>query len=76
MRLVINASIVVKWLLPDEPLVPEVRRLLQEFQKGQWREFIVPEFCMREVANALWSLVSGGESLKKKSEQVGRLSPR
>ncbi|MFA0751897.1 MAG: hypothetical protein SLRJCFUN_002300 [Candidatus Fervidibacter sp.] len=54
MRLVINASVVVKWLLPDEPLVPEARRLLQEFQEGQWQEFIVPEFCMREVANALW----------------------
>jgi predicted nucleic acid-binding protein len=54
MRLVINASVVVKWLLPDEPLVPEARRLLQEFQEGQWQEFIVPEFCLREVANALW----------------------
>ncbi len=54
MRLILNASVVVKWLLSDEPLVPEARRLLQEFQEGLWREFIVPEFCLREVANALW----------------------
>ncbi|MCS7264098.1 MAG: type II toxin-antitoxin system VapC family toxin [Armatimonadetes bacterium] len=54
MRLVLNASVVIKWLLADEPLVPEARRLLQEFQEGRWKEFIVPEFCLREVANALW----------------------
>lgn len=53
-RLVLNASVVAKWLLADEPLVPEARKLLQEFQEGVWKEFIVPEFCLREVANALW----------------------
>jgi len=53
-RLVLNASVVAKWLLADEPLVPEARKLLQEFQEGVWEEFIVPEFCLREVANALW----------------------
>jgi Predicted nucleic acid-binding protein, contains PIN domain len=53
-RLVLNASVAVKWLLADEPLVPEARKLLQEFQEGVWEELIVPEFCLREVANALW----------------------
>lgn len=54
MRLVVNASIVIKCLLADEPLVYEARRLLEEFQEGKWMEFIVLEFCLREVANALW----------------------
>jgi predicted nucleic acid-binding protein len=54
MRFVLNASVVVKWLLTDEPLVPEARQIEQAFRDGQIEELLIPELCLREVANALW----------------------
>jgi len=72
-RLVLNASVVVKWLLADEPLVPEARKLLQEFQEGVWEEFIVPEFCLREVANALWVAYHRGR-ITEEEARIGWLS--
>jgi len=72
-RLVLNASVVVKWLLADEPLVPEARKLLQEFQEGVWEELIVPEFCLREVANALWVAYRRGR-ITEEEARVGWFS--
>jgi len=72
-RLVLNASVAVKWLLADEPLVPEARKLLQEFQEGVWEELIVPEFCLREVANALWVAYRRGR-ITEEEARVGWFS--
>ena len=54
MRLVSNASVVVKWLLPDEPLAAGALRVEQDFRNGQVEALLVPEFCLWEVANAIW----------------------
>jgi hypothetical protein len=69
----LNASVVVKWLLADEPLVPKARKLLQEFQEGVWEELIVPEFCLREVANALWVAYRRGR-ITEEEARVGWFS--
>ena len=54
MRLVLNASVVVKWFLPDEPLKAEAEQVEKDFRDGSILALMVPEFCLREVANALW----------------------
>jgi len=53
-RLVLNASVVVKWLLPDEPLAADALRVEQDFRNGQVEALLVPELCLWEVANAIW----------------------
>ncbi len=53
-RLVLNASVVVKWLLIDEPLTAEALQVEQDFRNGQVEALLVPEFCLWEVANAIW----------------------
>ncbi len=53
MRLVLNASVVVKWFLPDEPLKAEAEQVEKDFRDGSILALMVPEFCLREVANAL-----------------------
>ncbi|MCC6038464.1 MAG: type II toxin-antitoxin system VapC family toxin [Armatimonadetes bacterium] len=54
MRLVLNASVVVKWLLIDEPLTAEALQVEQDFRDGQVEALLIPEFCLWEVANAIW----------------------
>jgi predicted nucleic acid-binding protein len=53
-RLVLNASMVVKWLLIDEPLTAEALQVEQDFRDGQVEALLIPEFCLWEVANAIW----------------------
>ena len=55
MRLVVDASVAVKWLLP-EPLHEEAMRLL-ELESI----FLAPDLIVAEVANTAWKKVQRGE---------------
>lgn len=54
-RLVVDASVGVKWCLPvaDEEFVPQSLSLLRDFQQGAIG-FLVPDLFWTELADALW----------------------
>jgi hypothetical protein len=51
-RLVVDASIVVKWTLDDEDHITEARSILRQYQQGNV-DIIVPEHLIHEVVNTL-----------------------
>jgi predicted nucleic acid-binding protein len=53
-RLILNASVVVKWLLHDEPMRSEAEQVKRDLRDRKILALLVPEYCLREVANALW----------------------
>ena len=55
MRLVVDASVAVKWLLP-EPLHEEAMGLLE-----LGSSFLAPDLIVAEVANTAWKKVQRGE---------------
>jgi len=59
---VIDASVAVKWLLP-EPLSDRADRLLQAFRRGRLR-LVAPDLLIPEVGNALW----------KRSVRIGEIT--
>jgi predicted nucleic acid-binding protein len=54
-RLVLDASVALKWALPSasEPLISESLQLLQRYVKGEV-DFIVPDIFWAECSNVLW----------------------
>lgn len=53
-RVVLDASVALKWALPPpEPLVTESVHLLQQYAKGEI-DFLVPDIFWVEVSNVLW----------------------
>jgi len=57
---VVNASVAVKWINPNEPWANEAQSLLNDFQMRKLR-VIVPLFWCFEIANALRKAVSRNE---------------
>jgi predicted nucleic acid-binding protein len=51
-RLVVDASIVVKWTLDDEDHIAEARSILRQYQQGSI-DIVVPEHLIHEVINTL-----------------------
>lgn len=60
-RLVIDASVVIASLLPDEPYRDASLRILKEFLSGNLELFAVP-LLRFEIANALWKAISRGRT--------------
>jgi len=60
-RLVIDASVVIASLLPDEPYRDASLRILKEFLSGNLELFAVP-LLRFEVTNALWKAISRGRT--------------
>ncbi len=55
-RVVLDASVAVKWCLPDENLTSQAGRLLDAYHEREMR-FLVPDLFWLELANALWKAV-------------------
>lgn len=62
MRIVVDASVAVKWCLPSlrEELVPQAEELLNSSRREEVR-FVVPDLFWLELANALWKAVRRNE---------------
>jgi predicted nucleic acid-binding protein len=60
-RLVIDASVVIASLLPDEPYRTASLRILKEFLSGNLELFAVP-LLRFEITNALWKAISRGRT--------------
>ncbi|MBI3302496.1 MAG: type II toxin-antitoxin system VapC family toxin [Deltaproteobacteria bacterium] len=66
-RLVLDASIAVKWLNPHEPLADKANLIRNDYERGHV-SLIVPAFWEYEVANGLNKAVARGQL----SEEEGR----
>ena len=66
-RLVLDASIAVKWLNPHEPLADKANLIRDDYEQGQV-SLLVPTFWEYEVANGLNKAVARGHL----SEEEGR----
>jgi predicted nucleic acid-binding protein len=55
-RYVVDASIIVKWILPGEPYQEAAVKIKEDFVYGLL-ELIAPNFIVEEVANALWRAI-------------------
>jgi predicted nucleic acid-binding protein len=53
---VIDASVVLKWVLPDEKYQENADKIKHNFQSGEIQLF-APSFITQETANALWIAV-------------------
>ncbi|MGO8805417.1 MAG: type II toxin-antitoxin system VapC family toxin [Candidatus Bathyarchaeia archaeon] len=53
LKYVLDASVVLKWILPDETYQENSTRLRATFQTGTIQVF-APSFIVQETANALW----------------------
>ena len=60
-RLVIDASVVIASLLPDEPYRDASLRILKEFLSGNLELLAVP-LLRFEITNALWKAISRGRT--------------
>jgi len=60
-RLVIDASVVIASLLPDEPYRDASLRILKEFLSGNLELFAVP-LLRFEITNVLWKAISRGRT--------------
>ena len=52
-RYVLDASVALKWLVPDEDLTEEAFRLRERYATGEI-VFIVPDIFWAEIGNSLW----------------------
>ncbi len=70
-RLVLDASVALKWTLPaaSEPLAAESLRLLQQYAKGEV-DFLVPDIFWAEVSNVLWKGSRQGRWLRTVAQQI------
>ena len=64
-RVVVHASVAVKWFLPEsgEPLADQAMALLDQFDRKEI-QFVVPDLFHVEIASAIWKAV-----------RVGRIPP-
>ena len=71
-RLVIDASVVIASLLPDEPYRDASLRILEEFLSGNLELLAVP-LLQFEITNALWTAISRRRTkLKDAQEALGQ----
>ena len=66
-RLVVDASVVVKWLNPHEPLADKANLIRDDYERGQV-SLLVPAFWDYEVANGINKAVARGHL----NEEEGR----
>lgn len=58
-RFVVDASVIVKWVLRGEPYQEKALRLKEDHISGL-AELCAPSFLVQEVANALWRAIKLG----------------
>ncbi len=70
MKLIVDASVALKWFLPDEPWADRAIRLLET--DG---ELLAPEWIVPEVCNAVWKMVRNGRLSGERGEHIVSLLP-
>jgi len=65
----VDASIVAKWVLPDEPHQENAVKLMEDYVSGT-AELCAPSFISQEIANALWRAVK----LRRISDEDAQVS--
>lgn len=68
LRYVIDASVVVEWVLPMEPHRENAFRLKEDLLSGI-AELSAPSFLVQEVANALWKAVKQKRTLLEDAQE-------
>jgi predicted nucleic acid-binding protein len=68
MTLVIDASVAVKWI------VPESGSAAAAALRGEHAHFIAPSLVIAEIGNALWKKASRGEIIKREAVPALRLA--
>jgi predicted nucleic acid-binding protein len=61
---VVDASVVVKWVIPGEPYAVSALKLKRDHLSGIAHLF-APSFMLHEVANSLWKAVRQGRITQK-----------
>ena len=61
---VVDASVVVKWVLPGEPYEESALKLKQD-HLSEITHMFAPSFMVHEVANSLWKAVRQGRITQK-----------
>ncbi len=68
---VLNASVALKWHMPQEPYAQQAADLFADWRNGD-RDFIVPDIFFAELANALARAVRRGRFSPSEAEEVLR----
>ena len=71
MSLVVDASVALKWFLPDEPLAPEALAILREGSP-----LIAPDILIAEVCNAAWRSARLGRIGQDQVNAIAAILPR
>jgi predicted nucleic acid-binding protein len=70
-RVVVHASVAVKWFLPEsgEPLADQAMALLDQFDRKEI-QFVVPDLFHVEIASAIWKAVRVGRVSRAFGDQA------
>jgi len=68
-RLVVDASVVLSWLLPDEKLTKKANKLYKRYVDGEVR-LIAPDLLWYEVLNGVKSAVTSKRIGKKRGKEA------
>ncbi|MBF0311124.1 MAG: type II toxin-antitoxin system VapC family toxin [Magnetococcales bacterium] len=71
MKLIVDASVALKWFLSDEPGAEQAVRILET--EG---ELLAPEWIVPEVSNAVWKMIRSGRIGKGPGEEIVSRLPR
>jgi len=63
---VVDASVVIKWFVPEVHSKAALRLLDQPYQ------YVAPDLLFAEVGNVIWKKVRGGQLLLEEGEQLTR----
>jgi predicted nucleic acid-binding protein len=66
---VVDASIVVKWVLSGEPYEENSARLKEDYLSGIIN-LSAPSFAVQEVANSLWKAITRGSILQEDAQEA------
>ena len=69
---VVDASIVVKWVLSGEPYEENSARLKKDYLSGIIN-LSAPSFVVQEVANSLWKAITRGRILPEDAQEALRV---
>ena len=66
--MVVDASVAIKWVLPEEGRIPALR-LLDQYRDGQ-ATLIAPRLLLSETASVLWKRVRRGDLTRSQATQA------
>ena len=71
MTLVVDASVALKWFLPDEPLAAEALAIIRDGSA-----LVAPDILIAEVCNAAWRSARLGRIGQNQMSEIAAILPR